>query len=132
MDPVFFGYLVYIVLDVVLTVWVASTLSRYGRVYLGDVFGDEKVGGAMNQLLVVGFYLVNFGFAALWLQTGGRVATARDVVQLLATKLGTVLLVVGALHLLNLLIFSRIRRNVLLQESLRQATRPAPADAIGR
>jgi hypothetical protein len=60
------------------------------------------------------------------------VTTPREVVQLLATKLGTVLLVVGALHLLNLLIFSRIRRNVLLQESLRQATRPTPSDAVGR
>ncbi|HEY3609862.1 MAG TPA: hypothetical protein VGL06_20350 [Pseudonocardiaceae bacterium] len=132
MDLVFLGYVIYIVLDVVLTVWVASTLSRYGRIYLGDVFGNDKVGGAMNQLLVVGFYLVNFGFAALWLHTGDRVTTPSDVVQLLATKLGTVLLVVGALHLLNLLIFSRIRRNVLLQESLRQATRPTPSDAIGR
>ena len=132
MDLVFVGYVIYIVLDVVLTVWVASTLSRHGRIYLGDVFGSDKVGGAMNQLLVVGFYLVNFGFAALWLHTSDRVTTPSDVVQMLATKLGTVLLVVGALHLLNLLIFSRIRRNVLLQESLRQATRPTPSDAIGR
>jgi len=132
MDLVFVGYVIYIVLDVVLTVWVASTLSRHGRIYLGDVFGNDKVGGAMNQLLVVGFYLVNFGFAALWLHTSDRVTTPSDVVQMLATKLGTVLLVVGALHLLNLLIFSRIRRNVLLQESLRQATRPTPSDAIGR
>jgi hypothetical protein len=132
MDLVFVGYVIYIVLDVVLTVWVASTLSRHGRIYLGDVFGSDKVGGAMNQLLVVGFYLVNFGFAALWLHTGDRVTTPSDVVQMLATKLGTVLLVVGALHLLNLVIFSRIRRNVLLQESLRQATRPTPSDAVGR
>jgi len=113
-------------------VWVASTLSRYGRIYLADVFASDKVGGALNQLLVVGFYLVNFGFAALWLRTGGGVSTARDVMGMLATKLGTVLLVVGALHLVNLLIFSRIRRNALLQESFRQATRPTPTDAVGR
>jgi hypothetical protein len=80
----------------------------------------------------VAFYLVNFGFAALWLRTGERVSTLRDVLGMLSTKLGTVLLVVGALHLLNLVIFSRIRRNVLLQESLRQATRPTPSDAVGR
>jgi len=130
MDPVVVGYIIYIVLTVLLTVWVASTLSRHGRVYLADVFGNERTAGAMNQLLVVGFYLVNFGFAALWLQTGDRASGLRDVVQMLATKLGTVLLVIGALHLINLAIFSRIRRNVLLQESLRQAT--APTDAIPR
>ena len=55
MDTVVVGYLVYIVLTVALTVWVASTLSRYGRVYLADVFGDERTATAINQLLVVGF-----------------------------------------------------------------------------
>jgi hypothetical protein len=130
MDPVVVGYGIYVVLSVALTVWVAGTLSRHGRVYLADVFGSEKVGGALNQLLVVGFYLVNLGFAALWLHTDARVATLRDVVQLLATKLGMVLLVIGGLHLVNLLVFSRIRRGILLQESLRQATRPAPSDVV--
>ena len=130
MDPVVVGYVIYVVLTVVLTVWVAHTLSRYGRVYLADVFASEKVAGAMNQLLVVGFYLVNLGFAALWLRTDDHVATARDVMQMLATKLGTMLLVIGALHLLNLVIFSRIRRNAILAESLRQATHPRPTDAI--
>jgi hypothetical protein len=130
MDPVVVGYLVYIALTVALTVWVASTLSRHGRVYLADVFGDERAGAALNQLLVVGFYLVNFGFAALWLHTGQQVNSFRDLLQMLSVKLGTVLLVVGALHLVNLVIFSRIRRNTVLLNSMRPATRPAPTDLV--
>ena len=132
MDLVFVGYVIYIVLTVALTVWVANTLSRHGRIYLADVFRNEKVGGAMNQLLVVAFYLVNFGFVALWLRTADHVVTLRDLMQMLASKLGAVLLVIGALHLINLAVFSRIRRNALLQESLLQATRPTPSDAIPR
>lgn len=124
MDLVVVGYIIYVALGVALAVWVAKTLSRQGRTYLADVFQDEKVGGAMNQLLVVGFYLVNFGFMALWLRTGDQVSTLRDLLQMLSIKVGTVLLVIGALHLTNLLIFSRIRRNVLFQESLRLASRP--------
>jgi hypothetical protein len=34
------------------TVWVARTLSRNGRVFLGDVLrGDEKLADAVNRLL---------------------------------------------------------------------------------
>ncbi len=130
MDLVVVGYIIYLALGVTLAVWVAKTLGRQGRTYLADVFQNEKVGGAMNQLLVVGFYLVNFGFMALWLRTGDQVSTLRDLVQMLSIKIGTVLLVIGALHLINLLIFSRIRRNVLLQESLRLASRPVPSDVV--
>jgi hypothetical protein len=130
MDPVVVGYLVYIALTVGLTVWVAQALSRHGRVYLAEVFGNERTGAAMNQLLVVGFYLINFGVAALWLRTDQQVSNVRDLVQLLSMKLGTVLLVVGALHLINLLIFSRIRRNNLLLNSMRPATEPTVSDMV--
>lgn len=129
MDLVVVGYVIYVALGVTLAMWVAKTLSRQGRTYLADVFQNEKVGAAMNQLLVVGFYLVNFGFMALWLRTGDQVSTLRDLLQMLSIKIGTVLLVIGALHLINLLIFSRIRRNTLLQESLRQASHPVLPDA---
>jgi len=118
MDPVVTAYIVYIVLDVALTVWVARTLSRNGRVYLEDVFRNERLATAMNQLLVVGFYLVNFGFAALWLSTDANLADVRQVFQFLALKLGTVLLVVGALHLTNLVVFSRVRHNALNRQAL--------------
>jgi hypothetical protein len=124
MDPVVVAYVVYITLDVVLTVVVAHALSRHGRAYLADVFGNERTGAAMNQLLVVGFYLVNFGFGALWLHTGAQVSSLRELLQVLSVKLGTVLLVVGALHLVNLLIFSRIRRNALIDKTLREGARP--------
>ena len=46
--------------------WVARSLSRNGRRVLLDVFrGDECV----DQLLVVGFYLLNLGFVCYWLKT---------------------------------------------------------------
>lgn len=49
---------------------------------------------------------------------------------LLSLKLGIVLLVVGALHLVNLLIFSRIRRNSVLLDSMRPATQQTPSDRV--
>lgn len=120
MDSMVVGYVVYVVLSVALTIWVARKLSHNGQIYLADVFRNERVGGALNQLLVVGFYLVNFGFVALWLRTDAQVSTFREVLQVLSMKFGIELLVIGALHLINLLIFSRVRHNGLLQESLRR------------
>ena len=49
-------YLSYLVLAVPLTIWVAGTLSRNGRVFLEDVFaGIDELADAVNRLLVVGF-----------------------------------------------------------------------------
>jgi hypothetical protein len=114
MDLTVVTYVIYLVIAVALTVWVAHTLSKAGVVFLADVFHDnEKLADAVNHLLVVGFYLVNLGFVALWLKTGQNVPDARSVFTELSVKIGTVLLVLGGLHLCNVYVLNRIRRRAI-------------------
>ncbi|MGW4654163.1 hypothetical protein ACWEP2_07425 [Streptomyces sp. NPDC004279] len=111
MDLTVIAYVIYLLISVALTVWVACTLSRNGRVFLEDVLhGNEKLADAVNHLLVVGFYLVNLGFVALYLNGHGTVEDARGIFEALSTKLGVVLLVLGAMHLGNVYVLNRIRR----------------------
>ncbi|MFI6982598.1 hypothetical protein ACIBSV_28895 [Embleya sp. NPDC050154] len=118
MDMTVVTYAIYLVISVGLTVWVARTLSRSGQVFLQDVLrGREELAAAVNHLLVVGFYLVNLGFVALYLKGGGTIDTARDSVEALSVKLGTVLLVLGVLHLLNVYVLNRIRQRGLADEA---------------
>ncbi|MEE1666802.1 hypothetical protein RCR19_14865 [Streptomyces sp. WAC07094] len=112
MDLTVIAYVIYLLISVALTVWVARTLSRNGRVFLEDVLhGNEKLADAVNHLLVVGFYLVNLGFVALYLNGHGTVEDARGIFEALSTKLGVVLLVLGAMHLGNVYVLNRIRRH---------------------
>lgn len=120
MEPLMTTYVLYLLLSVALTVWVASMLSKYGKVFLSDVFNrDENMAGSVNQLLVVGFYLVNLGFVALWLQTDDRIVTASDAMETLAVKLGTVALVLGGVHLVNVWVFNQVRRRRVDEQYLR-------------
>ena len=111
MDIVVVTYAAYVVVSVLLTVWVARTLHKNGRVFLVEVFGgDTGLADSVNHLLVVGFYLINFGYVSLALKMGYTVDTARAAVEALSWKVGLVLLVLGSMHFFNLLIFSRIHR----------------------
>ena len=66
-------YVVYLVTSVALTVWVARTLFKNGRVFLVDAFsGNESLADSVNHLLVVGFYLINLGFVAVALKYGDK------------------------------------------------------------
>lgn len=104
-------YLVYLLVSALLTVWVATTLARHGRVFLTDVFqGDADLANSINRLLQTGFYLLSFGFVALWLQRSEPVSSTREGFEALSVKIGTVLLVLGAVHLLNIYFFNVLRR----------------------
>ena len=112
-------YLLYLAISIGLTIWVARTLSHNGIVFLIDVFGGNAVlANSVNHLLVVGFYLINFGFISNALRIGYDVIGARGSIEALAGKVGTVLLTLGAMHFFNLYVFSRIRRRTTLAQSL--------------
>ncbi len=110
MDLRLFDYLIYIVASAMVTVWVGRTLYRRGRAFLVSVFQEEGLADSVNHLLVVGFYLINFGAVALLINSGGAPATVADMVQETATRLGVALLVLGTMHFFNLFVFHLIRR----------------------
>jgi len=107
-------YLAYLLISVSLTVWVARTLHKNGRIFLVDSFrGNEGLAESVNHLLVVGFYLINVGFVTLALRYGAHAVNAQQAVEKLSSKIGLVLLVLGAMHFFNLAVFSKMRRRGL-------------------
>ncbi|MEV6249892.1 hypothetical protein AB0M38_27365 [Streptomyces sp. NPDC051742] len=125
MDLTVIAYIVYLLISVALTIWVARTLSRNGRIFLADVLhGNEKLAEAVNHLLVVGFYLVNFGFVALYLSQDEAVLDARALFEALSVKLGVVLLVLGVMHLGNVYVLNKIRRRGVMEREQVPPVRP--------
>lgn len=113
---IIWAYVLYIVISVALTVWVARTLSKNGILFLIDAFGgNERLANSVNHLLVVGFYLINIGYVTLALKYGDRPNSLQQAIEFLSTKVGLVLLVLGAMHFLNLRVFSNMRKRALLR-----------------
>ncbi len=111
MNTIVVTYLLYLTISIGFTIWVGRTLHTNGRVFLVDVFhGNSPLADSVNHLLLVGFYLINFGYVSLALRIGGDVMTMRESIEQLSWKVGLVLLVLGVMHFFNLLVFSRIRR----------------------
>jgi hypothetical protein len=110
------AYLAYLTISIALTAWVARALMKNGRVFLVDSFlGNEALADSVNQLLVVGFYLVNAGYVMLALKYGTRPQDLPEAIEELSTKVGLVLLVLGGMHFFNLYLFSKLRRRALLR-----------------
>ncbi len=110
------AYVGYLVVSIGLTAWVARTLSKNGRVFLVDSFlGNTELADSVNQLLVVGFYLINIGYVTLALKYGDKPVDLPTAIETLSTKVGLVLLVLGGMHFFNLYIFSKMRRRAIVQ-----------------
>lgn len=125
MDLTVLTYLLYLAVTVPLTVWVGRALRRHGEVFLVDVFhGDQRLAEAVNQLLVIGFYLLNLGYLSFFMASQADVDSGRRVMEVLSTKVGGVALVVGIIHFGNVWCLNAFRRRAMLRAQAKPPVDP--------
>jgi hypothetical protein len=125
-------YLAYLLISVSLTVLAANVLSRSGRLFLAEALGgNESAARGITSLIVVSFYLISLGVVVLAMRIPSNSVSAVHAVQLLATKVGLVLLVLGALYLAGIVALTRLRRRLKAQnQSAADGAESAPV-AVG-
>jgi hypothetical protein len=116
-------YAIYLAITVAMTVWVAQTLYRSGKLFLIDAFhGNVEMADAVNHLLRVGFYLVNLGFVALFLSVGYEPKDVVGAIEYISSKVGIVLIVLGVMHFFNMFNIGRMRRKAIRHAELQPQT----------
>jgi hypothetical protein len=103
-------YAIYLSLSLGTTIWVGRTLRASGCKFLVQALESSDTADTVNQLLQIGFYLANVGYIALVFRTWEPLQTAQQVLEVGLPKLGGVLLILGLIHLFNMLILARFRR----------------------
>ncbi len=117
MNNIILLYALYVVITVIVTIWVARTLFKNGKIFLVDIFhGNKDLADAVNNLLVVGFYLVNIGYAVYTLRVVENIDSARVLVEILSVKIGAIILILGCMHFMNMFIFFRLRKRALIEK----------------
>jgi hypothetical protein len=124
-------YVAYIIISAALTVWVAHSLSTRGRVFLVQFMdGKEELADSVNHLLVVGFYLLNLGYAMLALSYGTKPNSLDQAIEVLSFKIGLVLVVLGVTHLTNIKLIASL--GYRLDRFIRGMREPASAHTIAQ
>ena len=115
MDIAVQTYLIYLAICIPVVLLVGWTLHRKGRVFLVEIFeGKEDLADSINHLFIVAFYLAGVGFVTTVLRIGTPPEDTAEMIEALSTKVGPVLLVLGAAHVTNLVLLSLVRKKVLL------------------
>ena len=120
MNGMAWTYLLYLAITIGITIWVARTLRHYGVVLMtrgdsGNPPQNPRAGAlseAMSHLLIVGFYLMNFGVISFMLKSTELVNNPQMAIELLSSKVGMILVVLGGIHFLLLAICASYGRHL--------------------
>lgn len=96
------GYILYLSITFYITLIVGLKVYRIGYVYLRNLIVNHSICQSINNLLLLGYYLVNLGFSAICLNNWEFISCYTQLVEVVCIKIGQILLVLGVLHFLNM------------------------------
>ncbi|MDB5257416.1 MAG: aankyrin [Chitinophagaceae bacterium] len=95
------------------TYFLGRSLYTNGEHFLASIFlSRPEIVQPLNKVLLAGFYLINIGFVLLFFTQQHNLSGMQSCVEFLSKKLGAVYLVLGCMHLFNILVFITIERKL--------------------
>ena len=103
-------YLGYLVICIVVTFFVARALRLHGPIFMaGKDSNESPLIRAKTHLMIVGFYLVALGLIGFALRHGGSATDAKTAIEVLSTKVGGMVFVIGFMHFTMVAVFASLR-----------------------
>lgn len=109
------GYIIYLPIVVLLTIYISKMLFKNGKLFMIDIFkGKEDIALATNKLFEIGFYLINIGFALfimkIYYYSGNDTMSYQTLMEILSRKIGGFTIYLGIMLFFNLFLFFRGRK----------------------
>jgi len=105
------AYIIYLFITYLITVRVGFIFYRNGRIFiLGLLKNDVSLTDAINRILLVGYYLVNLGYAALMISTWDRIVNWTELLSSVTIMTGKIVLTLAIMHYFNMLVIYLISK----------------------
>lgn len=93
----------YLAISFYITIYVGYHCYKVGEVFLKNYVADIRICKSINQLLLMGYYLLNLGYVAKSLLPWGNVNNLPELISVVAIKISTIVIILCVLHYLNML-----------------------------
>ena len=105
------AYIFYLLITYLITFKVGLVFYRNGKVYILHLLhGNEHLADSINRLLLIGYYLLNLGYAALMVSTWKTIHTAEEVLVTVFSMTGKIMLTLAVIHFLNMTVIYLLSR----------------------
>lgn len=105
------AYLFYIPATFYITIIVGKDLNKKGAIFLLQMFtNNEPLVNTLNKFLLIGYYLLNLGYAAVSINFFQQITNWLMLAEELIFRIGILLIGLGLMHYLNLFVFANFNK----------------------
>jgi hypothetical protein len=114
MDLNLIGYAIYLSVTAVIILRVGSICYRNGNVFVGELIPDhEDLCKRINQILLLGYYLLNIGYCSVTLVQWDTIETVPQLVETVAMKSAVIICIISVMHYLNIFIITNYIKKLI-------------------
>ncbi|MET2985889.1 hypothetical protein [Aureibaculum conchae] len=111
------AYSVYLPIISLITIKTGWSLYKNGKLFLANLFNNDKVlVQRINKILLMGYYLVNLGYAIITISYWAKIKTEVELINSLTFTLGKLILILAILHYNNIFWLKQIQKTNLLNQ----------------
>lgn len=108
------GYAVFVVIIVLIIKVVGRICFKNGNIFIAQLIPKHlELGQQINQSLLVGYYLVNIGYAAMTIVDWQPIQTFPKLVEVIAWKTSIIVFILSFLHYLNIILLTTSIRKLI-------------------
>lgn len=104
------AYCVYGLVSIIITVFVGKAFHKNGYFYVISIFVEEQIATAINNLLLIGYYLLNIGFVIYKISDWRKITNTIELVENLSFSLALIFILLGLMNLVNIAVLSFFRK----------------------
>ena len=106
------GYSIYIAVIIYITVFIGKKFHSNGRVFLHEILTDHEVCEAVNNILLVAYYLLNIGNAILMIKTWPQIQSLDVLIEQISINIGQIILLLAITHYINITLLFLGRKRI--------------------
>jgi hypothetical protein len=102
------GYTIYLLITIFIIVKVGRICYQNGNIYVAQLIPDHMdLCHKINQVLLLGYYLMNIGYCAMTLISWEKILTFDQLIEVIAFKSAIIIGTIAFMHYINIYVLTK-------------------------
>ncbi|WP_264553365.1 hypothetical protein [Flavobacterium sp. N2038] len=102
------GYFVYLSITIFIILKVGKICYKNGNIFVLELIPDHaELCQKINQVLLLGYYLLNIGYCAMTLISWQKIISSTQLIEIICIKTAIIIFIISILHYFNILIITK-------------------------
>ncbi|WP_396194803.1 hypothetical protein [Flavobacterium sp.] len=102
------GYAIYLLITIFIIVKVGRICYQNGNIYVAQLIPDHMdLCHKINQVLLLGYYLLNIGYCAMTLISWEKIITFNQLIEVIAFKSAIIIGTIAFMHYGNIFVLTK-------------------------